>query len=73
MLPLHIIYFLHLLSTNHNYTQPCYFSPATQTCYSEGEDGLKFFDEEFEAMCCPGYRSSGVKESSSVLFRWESS
>jgi hypothetical protein len=22
---LHIIYFLHLLSTNHKYTQPCYF------------------------------------------------
>jgi hypothetical protein len=23
------------------------FSPVTQTCYSEGEDGLEFFDEEF--------------------------
>jgi hypothetical protein len=23
------------------------FSPATQTCCSEGEDGLEFFDEEF--------------------------
>jgi hypothetical protein len=23
------------------------FSPATQTCCSEGNDGLKFFDEEF--------------------------
>jgi hypothetical protein len=23
--PLHIIYFLHLLSTNHKCTQPCYF------------------------------------------------
>jgi hypothetical protein len=22
------------------------FSPATQTCSSEGEDGLEFFDEE---------------------------
>jgi hypothetical protein len=47
ILSLHIIYFLHLLSTNHKCTQPCYFSPATQTCYSEGEDGLKFFNEEF--------------------------
>jgi hypothetical protein len=32
--PLHIICFLHLLSTNHNCTQPCYFSlllkPAAQ-------------------------------------------
>jgi hypothetical protein len=32
--PLHIILFLHLLSTNHNYTQPCYFplllKPAAQ-------------------------------------------
>jgi hypothetical protein len=24
-LPLHVIYFLHLLSTNHKHTQPCYF------------------------------------------------
>jgi hypothetical protein len=23
------------------------FFPATQTCCSEGEDGLEFFDEEF--------------------------
>jgi hypothetical protein len=22
------------------------FFPATQTCYSEGEDGLEFFDKE---------------------------
>jgi hypothetical protein len=47
LLPLHIIYFLHLLSTNHKCTQPCYFPPATQTRRSEGEDGLEFFDEEF--------------------------
>jgi hypothetical protein len=44
---LHIILFLHLLSTNHKCIQPCYFPPTTQTCYSEGEDGLEFFDEEF--------------------------
>jgi hypothetical protein len=43
----HIIHFLHLLSTNHKCTQPCYFSPATQTRGSEGEDGLEFFNEEF--------------------------
>jgi hypothetical protein len=33
-LPLHIIYLLHLLSTNHKCTQPCYFplllQPAAQ-------------------------------------------
>jgi hypothetical protein len=23
------------------------FSPTTQTCCSEGEDGLEFFDEKF--------------------------
>jgi hypothetical protein len=23
------------------------FSPATQACFSEGEDGLEFFDDEF--------------------------
>jgi hypothetical protein len=34
LLPLHIIYFLHLLTTNHKCTQPCYFplllKPAAQ-------------------------------------------
>jgi hypothetical protein len=34
LLPLHVIYFLHLLSTNHKCTQPCYFplllKPAAQ-------------------------------------------
>jgi hypothetical protein len=38
---------LHWLSSNHKCTQSCYFSPATQTRCSEGEDGLEFFDEEF--------------------------
>jgi hypothetical protein len=47
LLPCIIILFLHLLSTNHKCTQPCYFPPATQTSCSEGEDGLEFFDEEF--------------------------
>jgi hypothetical protein len=47
LLTLHIILLLHLLSTNYKCTQPYYFPPATQTYYSEGEDGLEFFDEEF--------------------------
>jgi hypothetical protein len=47
LLPCIIILFLHLLSTNYKSTQPCYFPPASQTCCSEGEDGLEFFDEEF--------------------------
>jgi hypothetical protein len=47
LLPYIIILFLHLLSTNHKCTQPCYFPPTTQTICSEGEDGLEFFDEEF--------------------------
>jgi hypothetical protein len=46
-LPCIIILFMHLLSTNHKCTQPCYFPPANQTCCSEGEDELEFFDEEF--------------------------
>jgi hypothetical protein len=45
--PLHIILFLHLLSTNHKCTQSYYFLPATQTFCLKGEDGLEFFDEEF--------------------------
>jgi hypothetical protein len=36
-----------LLSTNHKCTQPCYFFHATQTCYSEAEEDLGFFNEEF--------------------------
>jgi hypothetical protein len=47
LLPCIIILFPHLLSTNHKCTQFCYFSPVTQTCCLEGEDGLEFFDEEF--------------------------
>jgi hypothetical protein len=43
---LHIVLFLHLLSTNHKCTQPFYFPVATQTCCSEGEDGLEFFDDK---------------------------
>jgi hypothetical protein len=69
LLPCIIILFLHLLSTNHKCTQPCYFPPATQTCCSEGEDGLEFFNEEFYATCYPDYRSCGVMEPSAVPFR----
>jgi hypothetical protein len=62
-------YFLHLLSTNHKCTQPCHFPPATQTRCSEGEDGLEFFNKEFEATCWSGCRSCGVMESSAIPFR----
>jgi hypothetical protein len=37
-LPLHFTCVLHLLSTNHKCTQPCYFSPAIQTRCSEAEE-----------------------------------
>jgi hypothetical protein len=37
--------FLHLLSTNHKCTQPYYFPSSTQTCCTEREDELEFFDE----------------------------
>jgi hypothetical protein len=47
VITLHYHLFLHLLSTNHKCTQHCYFPPTTQTCYSEGEHGREFFDEEF--------------------------
>jgi hypothetical protein len=45
--PLHIIYFLHLLSTNHKCTQPCYFPPTIQACCSEVEEDLEYFGMEF--------------------------
>jgi hypothetical protein len=38
------------------------FSPATQTCCSEGEDGLEFFDDVFKATCCPGCHSVDTPE-----------
>jgi hypothetical protein len=59
---------IHLLSTNHKCTQPCYFPPAIQTHGSEGKDGLEFFDEEFEVVRCPGCRSRGVMETSAFPF-----
>jgi hypothetical protein len=67
LLPLHMIHFLHLLSTNNKCTQPYYFSPATQTRCSKEEDRLQFFDEELSATCCPGCRSCGVMESSAII------
>jgi hypothetical protein len=42
--------------------------PAVQTCCSEGEDGLKFFKEEFYVVRCPGCCFCGVMESSVVPF-----
>jgi hypothetical protein len=38
---------LHLLSTNHKITHPCYFPLLLKHCCSEGEDGMEFFDEGF--------------------------
>jgi hypothetical protein len=40
-------FFLHLLSTNHKCTQPCYSPPAVQICCLQAEEDLGFFDEEF--------------------------
>jgi hypothetical protein len=42
--PLHIIYFLHLQSTNYKCTQPCY---ATQAYCSEAKEDLEYFDMVF--------------------------
>jgi hypothetical protein len=66
LLPLHIIYFLYLLSTNHKCTQPYYFLLATETHCSDGEDGLEFLDEEFYATCSPSCRPCGVMKSSAL-------
>jgi hypothetical protein len=45
------------------------FPFAIQTYYSEGEDGLEFFNEKFYAVLCPGCCSCRVIEPSTVLFR----
>jgi hypothetical protein len=39
--------FLHMLSTNHKCTQPCYFPPDTQTCCSEAGEDLEYFHMVF--------------------------
>jgi hypothetical protein len=39
--------FQHLLSTNHNCTQPCYFPPAIETCSFEAEEDLEYIDMVF--------------------------
>jgi hypothetical protein len=46
LLPCINILFLHLLSTNHKCTQPCYF-PLLLKLAAQKEDGLEFSDEEF--------------------------
>jgi hypothetical protein len=43
------------------------FSPTTQTCCSEAEEGLAFFDEEFYANDYPRSIASGVMESSAAI------
>jgi hypothetical protein len=68
ILPLHIIYFLHLLSTNHKCTQPCYFPPAIQTCCSEAEEDLEYFDMVFYASDYPQLIACGVTESFRCYF-----
>jgi hypothetical protein len=42
------------------------FNLAIFPCCSEGEDEQEFFDEEVYATCCPGCRSCGVMESSTI-------
>jgi hypothetical protein len=41
LLPCILILFLHLLSTNHKCTQPCYFPPAIQTCCLKVEEDFR--------------------------------
>jgi hypothetical protein len=75
--PLHIIYFMHLLSTNHKCTQPCYFplpyKPATSIspCHTNlllRRWWWRIHQRGVLGLHCPGCYSCGVMESSTVLF-----
>jgi hypothetical protein len=56
---LHIIYFLHLLSTNHKCTQPCYFSLLLKPA---AEKEMKDWNSST--------RSSRLRVAPSCLFLW---
>jgi hypothetical protein len=45
--PLHIIYFLHLMSTNHKCTQPCYFPLPHKSAALKLKKTLEYFDVMF--------------------------
>jgi hypothetical protein len=45
--PWHIICFLHLLSTNHMCTQPCYFPLPLKPAAQKLEKILRYYDMEF--------------------------
>jgi hypothetical protein len=59
LLPLHIIYFLHLLSTHHKCTQPCYFSLL-----------LKLAAQKEMMDWNSSTRSSRLRVAPSCLFLW---
>jgi hypothetical protein len=69
LLPYIIILFLHLLSTNHKCTQPCYFplllKPAAQKEKMDWNSSMK----SSRLRVSPDCRSYGVMESSAILFR----
>jgi hypothetical protein len=45
--PLHIIYFLQLLNTNHKCTQPCYFPLSLKPTAQQLKKTLVYFDMVF--------------------------
>jgi hypothetical protein len=71
-LPLHIIYLLHLLSTNHKCTQPCYFPPLLKPAQKEKMD-WNYSTMSSRLHVTHVCHSYGVMESSAVPFCWESS
>jgi hypothetical protein len=70
VITLHIIYFLHLLSTNHKCTQPCYFplllKPAAQ------KEKVGWNSSMSSSLCVAPVAVPAVMESSAVPFHRES-
>jgi hypothetical protein len=69
LLPLHIIYFLHLLSTNHKCTQPCYFPLLLKPAAQKELMDWNSLTRSSRLRVAPVVRSCGVMESSAVPFR----
>jgi hypothetical protein len=54
VIPLHIIYFLHLLSINHKCTQPCYFPLLLKPAAQKLKKICEFLMRSFRRAITPG-------------------
>jgi hypothetical protein len=72
-LPLHMIYVLDLLSTNHKCTQACYLTLLLKLAAQKEKMNWNSSTRSSRLCVAPGYHSCGVMESSAIPFHGESS